>query len=56
MFASAGLRVPADPFAACDAELLLNERDFGTVRRLIADYAGIKLNVTAKLTGSLTAN
>jgi chemotaxis protein methyltransferase CheR len=44
MFASAGLRVPADPFAACDAELLLNERDFGTVRRLIADYAGIKLS------------
>jgi len=47
MFASAGLRATgtcADPFVACDAALLLNERDFGTIRRIIADYAGIKLS------------
>jgi chemotaxis protein methyltransferase CheR len=47
VFASAGLgatAAAADPFAACDAALLLNERDFGTVRKLIADYAGIKLS------------
>lgn len=47
MLASAGLRATgtsADPFVACDAALLLNERDFGTIRKIIADYAGIKLS------------
>jgi len=47
MFASAGLRATgtcADPFVACDAALQLNERDFGTIRRIIAEYAGIKLS------------
>jgi chemotaxis protein methyltransferase CheR len=47
MFADAGARgtgVPVDSFVACGAELALNERDFGTVRKLIAEYAGIKLS------------
>jgi chemotaxis protein methyltransferase CheR len=34
----------ADPFLAGEAALLLNDRDFGQVRHLIAEYAGIKLS------------
>lgn len=44
---------PANPFALApadvplggDAAALLNDRDFATVRQLIADYAGIKLSL-----------
>ena len=45
--ASAGnLAVSAlDPLLAGDAATLLNDRDFATVRQLIADYAGIKLSL-----------
>jgi chemotaxis protein methyltransferase CheR len=34
-----------DILAGADAAALLNDRDFGTVRQLIADYAGIKLSL-----------
>jgi chemotaxis protein methyltransferase CheR len=33
-----------DPFVCGEAALLLNDRDFGQVRHLIAEYAGIKLS------------
>jgi chemotaxis protein methyltransferase CheR len=40
---TAGQAAP-DPLAGSDLAALLTERDFGVVRQLIADYAGIKLS------------
>jgi chemotaxis protein methyltransferase CheR len=39
------LAVSADALLAGDAAALLNDRDFATVRQLIAEYAGIKLSL-----------
>lgn len=43
--ASAGNLALVDIAAGADAASALNERDFATVRKLIADYAGIKLSL-----------
>jgi chemotaxis protein methyltransferase CheR len=40
-----GAPAAADNFGFQDAANLLNDRDFATVRQLIADYAGIKLSL-----------